>query len=231
MKKLLIPFLASALLLSGCLDNDDPKPFFYGLATVESSFVGQLEFHSDKNSEGNYFNYRALNNIDPDNKLSDGDRVYMSCTIEKDNMDRTYDATITSCSLNLSKDVQNSPEDPSGLNNVWLDITQGYISTDSRSRLYLNLAINYASTTKNEDKVVAGYFQEDQDEANPQIVVLRIKHYQKEKIVSAANTNDIVSIKLSSVPTTIGGSNAGTTYRLKYMGNGDVEMTKDIKVE
>jgi len=236
MKKLLIPFFASALLLSGCLENDDPKPFFYGLATVETPLFssGGLKFHSDRDNEGKWYTYVALNDIDPKNQLNDGDRVFMSCTIEKDNMDRTYDATVTSSSRDIAKAVEIKPVAPEKLVEVFLEIPEvngGYISTDKLGRQFLNLMVNYATKKENEDSIVIGYFDEDQDPTKPETVVLRIKHYQKDKVSSSSNVNDIVSIKLWTIPSGIGNSVAPNTYICKYMGNGDVEKTtKEFKI-
>lgn len=85
MKKIFLLMFSACLLLTSCIDGDDPKPFFYGFATVDKNpLLGSVTFKSDLNETGTSYTYKALNDVDPNNKLNDGDRVYMSCTIETD---------------------------------------------------------------------------------------------------------------------------------------------------
>ncbi len=199
MKKIFLLMFSACLLLTSCIDGDDPKPFFYGFATVDKNpLLGSVTFKSDLNETGTSYTYKALNDVDPNNKLNDGDRVYMSCTIETDYGNSTYDVSINSCSLNLSRVISIAPTAPTGVVESFLVLNQGYFSKDARQRKFLNLSLSYGSKNDNGDSFVMGYFEEDN--TDPLKIVLRLKHYQKEKVVSSANINDVVAFNLSNLP-------------------------------
>ena len=199
MKNIFLLVISACLLLTSCIDGDDPKPFFYGFATVEKNpLLGSITFKSDLNAEGSSYIYKALTDVDPNNKLNDGDRVYMSCTIETDYGNGTYDVTVNACSLNLGRNISIAPTAPEGVQDVFMVMNQGYVSKDARQRKYLNLAVSYASKTDNGESFVLGYFEADN--TDPVKIVLRLKHYQKEKVSGSANINDVVAFNLQNLP-------------------------------
>lgn len=218
MKRILFLVLTSCLLLTSCIDGDDPKPFFYGFATVEkNSLLGYVTFESDKNESGESYTYKALNDVDPKDQLHDGDRVYMSCTIEKDYGDGSYDVNVNSCSLNLAKSVTVNPIAPGGLKDVYVVLNQGYISTDANNRKFLNMSISFSTKSENGDEFFLSYHDEDNAEQGSSRVVLRLKHYQKESLEMSPNINDVLAFSLQGLPIFVDEISTGeVTLVIKY---------------
>ncbi len=221
--------ITSCLLLTSCIDGDDPKPFFYGFATVEKNgLLGYVSFESDKNESGESYTYKALNDVDPKDQLNDGDRVYMSCTIEKDYGDGSYDVNVNSCSLNLSKFVSIDPIAPGGLQDVFINLNQSYISKDARQRVFLNMSVSYSTKTDNSDSFVLAYNTADQDAENPSRIVLILKHYQKEKMGTSPNVNDVLAFNLNNLPMSGLEISTQKTLVIKYTSYDDTEKTVEL---
>lgn len=230
MKKIFFLMITSCLFLTSCIDGDDPKPFFYGFATVEkNSLLGYVSFESDLDESGKGSVYKALNDVDPKDQLKDGDRVYMSCTIEKDYGDgKNYDVSVNSCSLNLSKFVSIDPIAPGGLQDVFINLNQSYISKDARQRVFLNMSVSYSTKTDNSDSFVLAYNTADQDAENPSRIVLILKHYQKEKMDTAPNVNDVLAFNLNTLPISETKVAVEKTLVIKYTSYDDNEKTVEL---
>ncbi len=230
MKRILFLVLTSCLLFTSCIDGDDPKPFFYGFATVEkNSLLGYVTFKSDRNESGESYTYKSLTDVDPKDQLNDGDRVYMSCTIEKDYGDGTYDVNVNSCSLNLGKPLSMNPASPEGVEDVFISLNQGYISTDAIGRRFMNLSISYSTKTENSDSFVLGYSEEDNVDQESSRIVLRLKHYQKDKVGTSPNVNDVLAYNLQSLPALVNVSSTGEiTLVVKYTDYDDSEKSVEL---
>lgn len=229
MKRIFFLMITSCLLLTSCIDGDDPKPFFYGFATVEKNpLLGYVSFESDLDKSGKGSVYKALNNVDPKDQLKDGDRVYMSCTIEKDYGNGKYDVTVNSSSLNLAKLISIDAEAPEGKKEAFINLNQSYISKDAHQRIFLNMSVSYSTKTDNSDSFVLAYNTADQDEKNPSRIVLILKHYQKEKMDTAPNVNDVLAFNLNTLPISETKVAVEKTLVIKYTSYDDNEKTVEL---
>ena len=229
MKRIFFLMITSCLFLTSCIDGDDPKPFFYGFATVEkNSLLGYVSFESDLDESGKGSVYKALNDVDPKDQLKDGDRVYMSCTIEKDYGNSNYDVTVNSSSLNLAKPISVDAVAPEGKKDVFINLNQSYISKDARQRVFLNMSVSYSTKTDNSDTFVLAYNTADQDAENPSRIVLKLKHYQKEEMGTTPNVNDVLAFNLNTLPNADSKTSIEKTLVIKYTSYDDIEKTVEL---
>lgn len=230
MKKIFLFLIFASFLLTSCIDGDDPKPFYYGFATVDKNpLLGIVTFYGDLDANGIGDVYKPISNVDPNDKLKDGDRVYLTCNIEKDYGNRKYDVNVTSCSLDLSKLIQKNPSAPEGMKDVYINLNQAYLAVDYLKRTFINLSVTYSTKKDNSDSYVLGYFDGDQVDAPASTIVFRLMHYQKDNVDSAPNTNDVLAFNLNSIAADVDVLGKNMVYRIKYTDYNKESKYLDVK--
>lgn len=235
MRKILLFLVAPLILMTSCLNGEDPKPFVVGLVTYQEGGllgVGNPELRSNKDKDGNFFVYKALNDFDTKNTLKPYDRIFVTADVEKDLKDgKNYNVTVTSFTPNLLLPLDVNPIPIGGLTEVYVEIEQAVIVTDSEDRRILDLSYKFStkSTYKdgkevgNEDKFRFERHDEDQVEGKP--LVLRFTHYQKEVVESLPREySNINSVSLKSFITI--GEDQDVVVKYKSRDN----VTKEIKI-
>lgn len=188
MKKIFFPLIALVLLLTGCLDGGETRPSFYGFATVvKSPYTTTIQMKTD--------NGYSLNAIGFDDKelLKHNDRVLMSCLVDKDYSNKTYDVTLQTCTYNLAYKIAEATDfiddqfPDSVIAHKGITLQDAVISRDYLGRDFLNLNYYYYSKDKNKDYVGMVYRPEDQTTAGE--VVLWLHHSQTEASTSVRYTD------------------------------------------
>lgn len=232
MRKLIIlPLLASIFLLSGCLNSDDPKPFYVGFVTVDHGILGSsLELKSDKNPETEvYYTYNVINNADPKGELKDGDRSYVSLVIEKDYGNGYYDVTAQTLTKDLRKNFKFNPAAPEGLVEAYGVISEGLVTKNIYNQQILNISVRYVTQVDNKDEFVLAMYDEDQNSEKPSEIVLRLKHYQVTKTENTSSSYyDLLCYNLSELPPSLVGT-GDYTLIIKHVDSDYTE--REFKVE